>query len=232
MKNLTEIGKNFKPRKFSDIYSGKHGLQNNINPMVKSIVDSVFHELTSIFPAWKYNWKDQDQINDVKKTWVKAFFENNITSIYQIKLGLAKARKVESDFLPSCGKFISWCSLSPSDLGYPNKHEMLSLCIKHHNNQKMTSPLRFIVRPIIIELCKNLSWSIITTAKKEVAERHFRSVYANLILSGYVEPTGSDLAKLETETVINQNLSEQQKEDKRIRGLNNIRDIKNQLKGK
>lgn len=232
MKDLKHISKGLNRRKFSEIYSGKHDLQNNINPMVKSIVDKVFDQLTLIFPAWEHNWKDKDQIIGVKKEWVKAFYENKISTIEQIKLGLAKARKVDSDFLPSCGKFISWCSFSPEDLGYPNEHELLKTCIKHHNNQKMTPPLVLRVRPIILELCKNLSWSVITTSTKEASEKHFRSVYDSLILSGYVEPIESDLTRLETEDVVNENLSEQQKEDKRIRGLNNIQDIKNKLKGK
>lgn len=232
MKTLTQIGKNLNLRKFSEIYSGKHDLQNNINPKVKSIVDKVFEQLTLIFPAWEHNWKDKDQIVGVKREWVKSFYENNINSIDQIKLGLSKARKIDSDFLPSCGKFVSWCSFSPEDLGYPNEQELLKTCIDYHNNQKFVSPLRFKVRPIIIELCKNISWSVITTSTKEYSERHFKSVYRDLILSGYVEPIESDSPKLGTEDVINENLSEQQKEDKRLRGLNNIRDIKKQLKGK
>ena len=106
MKDLTEIMKNI----------NRGGLAENkeiiIDDFAKSIINKVFEQLSKIFPAWQYNWKTQKEIDGAKMEWTKAFNENNINTLEQIKYGFAKARKSETDFLPSCGKFISWCEPS------------------------------------------------------------------------------------------------------------------------
>ena len=81
-----------------------------IDEFAKNIVNKVFSQLSIIFPAWKYNWKTDSDLNSAKIEWTKAFNENGIHSLEQIKQGFVKARSCESDFLPSCGKFISWCN--------------------------------------------------------------------------------------------------------------------------
>ena len=103
MKDLSEITGNYRPIKSkpNDVV---------IDEFAKSVVNQVFTQLAVIFPAWKHNWKTDKDLNLAKLEWTKAFNENGIRTVDQIKNGFRKARSCDSDFLPSCGKFISWCN--------------------------------------------------------------------------------------------------------------------------
>ena len=92
-----------------------------VDDFAKGVIDKVFDQLAVIFPAWKHAWPTQKELSAAKMEWTKAFTENGICTIEQIQYGFKKARQAETDFLPSCGKFISWCEPSASDLGYPLK---------------------------------------------------------------------------------------------------------------
>ena len=83
------------------------------------VINSLFRELMSIFPAWKQAWPDKDAINSAKATWTKAFMAERITKIEQIRFGIEQCRKVGSDFAPSVGKFIALCQPTPEMLGVP-----------------------------------------------------------------------------------------------------------------
>jgi len=230
MKDLTEIIKNI----------NRNGMVEHkeiiIDDFAKSIINKVFDQLSKIFPAWQYNWKTQKEIDGAKMEWTKAFAENKVCTMEQIKYGFLKARASESDFLPSCGKFISWCTPSPEDLGYPSEQQSLKDCIKYRNNQKMFTPLPLHTRPIIIELCKRVDWWMMNNASNQndqrKAEAHFKETYLNLISSGYQEPQETTSERLETTEVVRDRMSPEQKEDGRIRGLDVIADIKKKLKSK
>ncbi|PHR55949.1 MAG: hypothetical protein COA43_14615 [Robiginitomaculum sp.] len=225
MKNMSTIINNLDLSK-----QGDHSLQNKVPPIVKTIVDSLFDQLAFVFPAWRYTWDTEEKIKGAKKEWVKAFFENDITTKEQIAYGLKKARKMDSDFLPSCGKFISWCTPSPEDLGYPSEQQAMSECVKHRNDLKLFGSN---ARPFIVELCKQLDWWLINTASSQVehkkAEKHFKDEYLDLINSEYQEPVETSHERLETREVVNKRMSPQQKEDGRKRGLNFMNDVRKQL---
>tara|TARA_R110002049_G_scaffold305534_1_gene502460 strand:+ start:2216 stop:2884 length:669 start_codon:yes stop_codon:yes gene_type:complete len=93
----------------------QHQLQGGINDEAKRLVDKVFEQLKSIFPAWQYAWKDAKAIDAAKVEWVKAFLEGNVNTIDQLREGFKHARASESDFLPSSGKFVQWCNKSVCD---------------------------------------------------------------------------------------------------------------------
>lgn len=201
-----------------------------VDTFAKNVINKVFSELSLIFPAWKHNWKDEAQLNSVKLQWTKAFVENNISTLDQIKCGFAKARKSESDFLPSCGKFISWCTPSPEDLGYPSEQQAMNECIQHRNKSKLFDST---ARPFIAELCKRVDWWLVTTACTQVehkkAEKHFSEIYLNLVNSGYQEPEEATSERLETSEVVSERMSPQQKEDARERGKDCVKEIKRKL---
>ena len=207
-----------------------------IDEFAKSVIDKVFDQLRDIFPGWKHTYKKEEDIDSAKIQWIRALTENNISTIEQIKAGFKKARSVDTDFLPSCGKFVSWCSPSAEDLGYPGNDQAMRECIKYRNNQKMFTPLKLYTRPVIIELCKRVDWFMINAANgnesRRKADKHFNDTYMYLITSGYQEPVESDDLRLPTQEVVNAGLSEQQQKDKRKRGLDSIQDIKRNLKRK
>jgi len=201
-----------------------------IDEFAKNIINKVFDQLSVIFPAWKHAWPTEKELSLAKMEWTKAFNENDIKTLEQIKYGFAKARKSESDFLPSCGKFIAWCSPTPEDLGYPSEQQAMNECVKHRNSAKLFGSN---ARPFIVELCKQLDWWLITTASNHAehkkVEKHFKDEYMDLINSGYQEPVETTHVRLETREVVRERMTPQQKEDGRKRGIECVKDIKRKL---
>lgn len=84
------------------------------------VIESLFNQLKSIFPAWRHAWPDKRHEDNAKRTWTKAFIAARLSSINQIRYGIEKCRKSGSPFMPSIGQFIQWCHLSAEDLGLPS----------------------------------------------------------------------------------------------------------------
>ena len=87
----------------------KELLKQQVSVNAKSVIDGLFTELKSCYPAWKQAFDSREAWNAAKKTWTKAFIENNISNEWQIAEGLAAARKGVNPFWPSVGQFINWC---------------------------------------------------------------------------------------------------------------------------
>ena len=202
-----------------------------IDEFAKSIINKVFDQLSKIFPAWQYNWKTQKEIDGAKMEWTKAFNENDIRTMEQIKHGFAKARKSETDFLPSCGKFISWCSPSPEDLGYPSEQQALRKCIEYRNKMKMGIIIN--ARPFIVELVKCIDWWLMNAASNQVehkeADKHFKDEYLKLINSDYQEPVETPHERLETTEVVSERMSPEQIKDRGNRAKNCADEVRKQL---
>ena len=204
-----------------------------VDTFAKSVINKVFKELALIFPAWKHNWKDEEQLNSVKLQWTKAFIENKICTMEQISYGFAKARKSETDFLPSCGKFISWCTPSPEDLGFPCEQQALKQCITHRNAKKMNMDSH--ASHFIQTLCKCVDWFQMNTANGQqqvaLANKAFKEEYLHLI-ANYQPPVETDSARLETSEITRERLSPSQLESGRKRGLEHLAEIRKKLKTK
>jgi hypothetical protein len=84
-------------------------LKKQVSENAKSVIDELFKELKSCYPAWKQAFETRETWSAAKKTWTKAFIENNISNEWQIKAGLEAARKGVNPFWPSVGQFINWC---------------------------------------------------------------------------------------------------------------------------
>tara|TARA_R110000850_G_scaffold100316_5_gene207530 strand:- start:2866 stop:3582 length:717 start_codon:yes stop_codon:yes gene_type:complete len=210
-----------------------------VDDFAKNVINKVFKELALILPAWQYAWKSDDPqnpdkvLNAAKQQWTKAFIENNINTVEQISHGFAKARKYESDFVPSCGKFISWCTPSPEDLGFPSEQKALEQCVTHRNKEKMhiDSDASHFIRT----LCKCVDWWLMNTANGQnqvaVAKKLFREEYLHLI-DTYQTPVETDSVRLETSEVTRKRLSPSQLESGRQRGLEHLAEIRKKLKTK
>lgn len=210
-----------------------------VDDFAKNVINKVFKELALILPAWQYAWKSDDPqnpdkvLNAAKQQWTKAFIENNICTVEQISHGFAKARKYESDFVPSCGKFISWCTPSPEDLGYPSEAKALEQCITHRNKEKMHIDSH--ASHFIQTLCKCVDWWLMNTANGQnqvaVAKKLFREEYLNLIAT-YQKPVETPSQRLETSEVTSKRMSPNQLQDQRARGLKHLESIRAKLKHK
>ena len=230
MKDLSNLVNKYKP-------ITQHQEQIVIDDFAKSIIDRVFSNLATIFPAWKHNWKSDDPndpdkvLKSAKREWTKAFVENNISTMEQIKYGFTKARKSESDFLPSCGKFVSWCTPTAEDFGYPSEQQALRDCISYRNRHKMG--MKTYARPMIIDLCKRVDWFLMNTASNQTEQKrataHFNEEYSKLISSGYQEPIETHDERLETSEIVIDRMSPEQLEDARKRMLERLKDVRKGL---
>lgn len=84
------------------------------------VVNALFERLIAINPAFKQAWPTDASLQATKKEWIIAFMEVGIDSISRLKKGLAKCRLSTSPFIPSIGEFISWCNVTPDDVGAPD----------------------------------------------------------------------------------------------------------------
>jgi len=208
-----------------------------IDEFAKNIINQVFTQLSIIFPAWKHNWKSDDPTNPdkilnlAKMEWTKAFNENGINTLEQIKFGFAKARKLESNFLPSCGVFIGWCSPSAEDLGYPSEQQALKMCVSHRAAFKIG--IKTNARQWVLELCNRVDWFLMNSAGNQMehkkAELHFKTVYLDFINSDYREPVESSDMRLETSEIVKARMSEEQLEDGRKRGSDAMAEVRRKL---
>ena len=120
------------------------------------VVNLLFRELKSIFPAFRQAWPTDEEFGRAKSNWVKAFQASGICRIEQLKFGIEKCRISPSPFAPSAGQFILWCSPSPEDLGFPSPDEAYSISILMnrqfsdycHDDERVDTTIRHAIRQI------------------------------------------------------------------------------------
>jgi len=89
------------------------------------IFNDLFKQLRATFPAMMATIKDQEQLNELRRQWVKAIAENEIYHSEQIEAGMKRARQHDKPFLPSPGEFISWCKAgTASKFGLPDASDL------------------------------------------------------------------------------------------------------------
>jgi hypothetical protein len=165
-----------------------HELQNNINADVKHLVDQVFKQLASVFPAWQHAWKSQQAIDTAKKEWVKAFIENDVNTVEQLRCGFKKARASDSAFLPSVGKFVTWCKPSLEDFNLDDASLLAKKVIHYHHSSKGfgDAPRKTDgYDPFIVAIHKSLDWFSFRSLSEEKAEKKVEQVAINLLKNGY-----------------------------------------------
>lgn len=96
------------------------------------IVNTLFDELRSIFPAWKQAWPNEKAENRAKRSWVKAFMRAGVSTVEQLRYGIEACRAMDTDFAPSVGKFVKLCVPTTEDLGMPDEEaawrEVVRVC--------------------------------------------------------------------------------------------------------
>mgnify|MGYP005952955105 FL=1 len=88
------------------------------------LIDRMFVRLKSIFPAWKHAFDSEIEYNETKQVWLEELFKAGVVNPQSLKRGLDLAAKSESQFFPSVGQFITWCSEDYHELGLPNEAEL------------------------------------------------------------------------------------------------------------
>jgi len=112
MKDIKQVMANMqnKMQSINDENQHKELLKKQVSDNAKLVIDDLFKELKSCYPAWRQAFETKETWSAAKKTWTKAFIENNIVTTEQVSAGLREARKGDNPFWPSVGQFINWCS--------------------------------------------------------------------------------------------------------------------------
>ncbi len=98
---------------------------------VAQIINGVFSQLLATFPASLAN-RDQNELNEIRRQWVLAFWENGITTMEQVNAGMRVARRQNRPFLPSPGQFVAWCREEASvTAGLPNASELVDMVYEY-----------------------------------------------------------------------------------------------------
>lgn len=104
-----------------------------LDPASVDVVNRLFSELQAIFPAWRQAWPDDRSLAAAKRSWVRGFMAAGIRDLEQIRYGLQQCRAAGSDFAPSVGRFIAWCTPTPEQLGCPSaRNAYLQACQLAH----------------------------------------------------------------------------------------------------
>jgi|GEM_PF-2293344 len=102
-------------------------------------VNRVMKTILANSPAWTMSLKGSESIDDYRQQLVKAFIENDIFQMAQVELGLKRIRKEPTNFLPSVGQFISWCSPSPEAIGCPDVNDAYQEACRYRYSRKTIS---------------------------------------------------------------------------------------------
>ncbi|MGP3075908.1 replication protein P [Serratia marcescens] len=116
-----------------------------VNGNAEKLVDLLFTNLMQVFPAAKQTaLSTSAEVAAAKRQWILAFAENGITAVEQLQAGMRMARQQESDFWPSCGKFIGWCKTGAAlNAGLPSVDEVEAEFKRYSANRGHVSPEGF-----------------------------------------------------------------------------------------
>ncbi|MBX9754789.1 MAG: Replication protein P [Pseudomonadaceae bacterium] len=110
--------------------SGGGGEPPTVDQRTAAVVNLLFAELQSIFPAHKQAWPTEAALAAAKKTWIKGFMAEGINSVAQLRHGIERCRASGSDFAPSIGKFIFWCRPTAESLGLPTEEKAFTEAVR------------------------------------------------------------------------------------------------------
>lgn len=99
-----------------------------VNDNAVKLVDALFDNLIRLFPAARHTvLATADDVSAMKRQWILGFAEGGITTVDQVRAGVRRARLEDSDFWPSCGKFIGWCRESVrADADLPSDEQVVA----------------------------------------------------------------------------------------------------------
>ncbi|MDP2575351.1 replication protein P [Vibrio penaeicida] len=179
MKNVTQLSQEYRqnPKRFTDKYAPKPSSTQSIEEAAAQIVNTLFAELQSIFPSWRHALPDDETLARTKKTWTKAFIENQIVTQTLLQQGLRKARSHKSPFFPSAGEFIDWCCGSPEQHGIPDvRSAYLEVC-RHASDPTRCNW----THPALYVMGSKTGWDALKTRSEKYTYPIFQSQYQKIL---------------------------------------------------
>lgn len=180
MKNVNQLSQAYRnnPKRFSDTYAPKPEIKQSIEETAAQIVNELFVELQSIFPSWRHALPDEETLSRTKKTWTKAFIENQIVTHTLLQQGLRKARSHKSPFFPSAGEFIGWCLGSPEQHGIPDvRSAYLEVC-RHASDPARANW----THPALYVMGTKTGWDALKTRSEKHTYPIFQSQYQKILI--------------------------------------------------
>ncbi len=151
----------------------------SLNTEAVGFVNDLFKSLQVAYPAWRQAFPTDQDLQLAKKSWIRAFAENGVTAKEQVARGMKRARRDESDFFPSVGKFISWCRLSPEEMGLPPE-DLAWREINQHSHHVLVHKWS---HPAIYEAGSRTGWFDIRTRSDERERAGLRKAFSGHYLA-------------------------------------------------
>lgn len=164
MNNITTHLQNFSFEQHAPVVAAHAQQQENGWQQAASLFNSIFEQLRATFPASATSFKSQSDIDNFRQQWVKAFMENGITTMKQIDAGMRHARQQESPYMPSPGKFVSWCKDSTTVLGVSLEDAMNEFRRYNRDKGQYTTPEAF-------SWSKPIMYWLVTEARRAMYQR-------------------------------------------------------------
>lgn len=164
MNNITTHLQNFSFEQHAPVVAAHAQQQENGWHQAASLFNSIFEQLRATFPASATSFKSQSDIDNFRQQWVKAFMENGITTMQQIDAGMRHARQQESPYMPSPGKFVSWCKDSTTVLGVSLEDAMNEFRRYNRDKGQYTTPEAF-------SWSKPIMYWLVTEARRAMYQR-------------------------------------------------------------
>lgn len=105
--------------------------------LAKRIINRLFDQLSALYPASAYGWRDISVLDATKAAWISAMMQSGVSSGQDIKRGLdACKREIEQgrEYLPSPIVFAKFCKeLQPYELGLPDIDSAFIEATKKHS---------------------------------------------------------------------------------------------------
>lgn len=97
------------------------GLDDDGRKAIETLVNKLFREIRGARSGWRQAWPDTKALDEARVSWLKTFLENGISDWdNQVAYGMQQLRAEPSDWVPSPGKFVTWCQPTPEVLGLPS----------------------------------------------------------------------------------------------------------------
>lgn len=118
----------------------KNNAQNAEKKINNKIVEDIFSRLKAIYPNFFYSILSQEELIEMKKQWMLALIEGQISSWSELNFGIKKARESKERFPPPVGQFVFWCKsgyldelICKADL--PNKEKLFSFVLEYSSKR-------------------------------------------------------------------------------------------------
>ncbi|MCP4596160.1 replication protein P [Neptuniibacter sp.] len=147
-----------------------------LNQQAMDLVNKLFETLMEIKPAWRTMIPKPEDLNAQKAQFVRAFVENGIRSHEQVAMGVRQARKDPSDFFPSVGKFVSWCTPDPTEIGLPN----VEAAYQEAADKYRSPSKKPWSHPAVYHAGKTTGWTMVGTAPRIEAFPIFKKAYEEI----------------------------------------------------